>query len=68
MSDVMVGQTIEVGWNGSKLLGDEYIAYSDMRIEAFGQGWVVLRDSLGRCYSYTNCNLKLGELIEDLES
>ena len=40
---VQVGQEIEVGHNGSKLLGDEFIAYSTVTVEAVGADWVVVR-------------------------
>lgn len=44
---IQVGQTIELGWNGAKYF-NEILAYSEVRVEAVGIDWIVVRDSNGR--------------------
>jgi hypothetical protein len=49
----IIGCVIEVGHNGSKMLGDEYVSYSDVRVEAIGIDWVVVRTEHGKSLSAT---------------
>ena len=44
---IQIGQTIELGWNGAKYF-NEILAYSEVRVEAVGIDWIVVRDSNGR--------------------
>lgn len=44
---IYVGQCIKLGWNGAKYF-NEILAYEDVRVEAVGVDWVVVRDSNGR--------------------
>lgn len=48
--NIHVGQTIELGWNGAKYF-DEILAYSEVRVEAVGIDWVVIRDRNGRSWA-----------------
>lgn len=47
---IHIGQLITLGWNGSKYF-TEYAAYSDVRVEAIGIDWIVVRDSNGRAHA-----------------
>jgi hypothetical protein len=47
MKMILVGQAIYLGWNGSKYF-NEHLAYSEVRVEATGADWVVIRDTDGR--------------------
>lgn len=40
---IQLGQTVTLGWNGAKRLGDTHLCDSKMRVEAVGKDWVVLR-------------------------
>lgn len=42
-----IGDVVHVGHNGAKLLGDEYVRYTDVTVEAVGSGWVVVRSEYG---------------------
>lgn len=44
---IEVGQTIKLGWNGSKYF-NEILAYESVRVEAVGIDWIAVRDSNGR--------------------
>lgn len=40
---LLVGQKIRLGWNGAKYF-TESIAYEEVRVEAVGIDWIVIRD------------------------
>lgn len=50
---LQIGQTIELGWNGAKYLGDSFLSHSEVRVEAVGIDWIVVRDNAGRPWSAT---------------
>ena len=47
---LLVGQTIDLGWNGAKYF-DEMLGYSEVRVEAVGVDWIVVRTSSGKAYA-----------------
>ena len=47
---IQVGQTIDLGWNGAKYF-DEMLGYSEVRVEAVGVDWIVVRTPTGKAYA-----------------
>tara|TARA_R110000744_G_C19357750_1_gene561058 strand:+ start:2503 stop:2718 length:216 start_codon:yes stop_codon:yes gene_type:complete len=50
---LLPGEVIKLGWNGAKLLGDENLAYEQVRVEAAGADWVVVRSEAGKSRAAT---------------
>ena len=42
-----IGYQFKLGWNGAKQLGDTAKAYQEVRIEAVGTDWMVIRTEEG---------------------
>lgn len=51
--ELQIGQAITLSHNGSKILGSELISYSQVRVEAIGTDWVVVRNDMGDAYAGT---------------
>ena len=64
-----VGGVIPVGHNGSKSLGDEYLSYTDVRIEAIGSDWIIVRTYEGLSASVNFAEpTDIREMVEELMS
>ncbi len=50
---LLPGDVIKLGWNGAKHLGDETVAYEQVRVEAAGADWVVVRTERGEALAAT---------------
>lgn len=50
---LLPGDVIKLGWNGAKHLGDESLAYEQVRVEAAGADWVVIRTESGESMAAT---------------
>ena len=50
---LLPGEVIKLGWNGAKLLGDENLAYEQVRVESAGADWVVVRSEAGKSRAAT---------------
>jgi hypothetical protein len=50
---LLPGDVIKLGWNGAKHLGDESLAYEQVRVEAAGADWVVIRTESGESRAAT---------------
>ncbi len=50
---ILPGEVIKLGWNGAKLLGDENLAYGQVRVEAVGADWIVVRSEAGESRAAT---------------
>lgn len=51
MINLKVGQLVHVGCNAAKYLDGDLIAFENVRVEAVGYDWLVVRDNLGRPYT-----------------
>lgn len=64
-----VGSVIPVGHNGSKSLGDEYLSYTNVRIEAIGSDWLIVRTCEGVSASVNFVKpTDISEMVEELMS
>lgn len=50
---ILPGDVIKLGWNGAKHLGDENLAYEEVRVEATGADWIVFRTERGESRAAT---------------
>lgn len=50
---MQIGQTFSAEWNAAKTLGCTSMAYTEMRVEAVGFDWVVVRDADGDAHAAT---------------
>lgn len=51
MINLKVGQPVHVGWNAAKCFNGDIIAYENVRVEAVGYDWLVVRDNRGIPYT-----------------
>lgn len=46
-----IGEELLLNWNTAKDLGDTWLCGETIRIEAFGNDWIVVRSSNGRAHA-----------------
>jgi hypothetical protein len=65
-----IGHPFTLGHNGAKQLGNEYVAFEVVRVEAIGCGWLVVRTASGEPLAATFDNpshVSSQQMIKELE-